>query len=333
MARLYPYVTLFRNPKLLIGREGVELSRMDNLADPIYLPEENFNDNSRIITLWPRSDQPWENVKLRMRADLSRTGLDRIEGNTAVTAVAECKASQVRTAIQLHETGDSQWQGELNIGRRMFTGLATLRCIVSETDSRNTPRFIGETETWKIYFEEFIPRIPYGAVRSIWIHFRTDSERPFLRDYASETSYLDLGGPEPLILLNSDFRGLRSLLEEPPRLAGRRKAVAIPTALNIAKSVYMSLVFTALNELGANAEGDEPDWPTTPWMNNILQMILPHIYPDLDNDAMLVEAYRAFQAGDMRKDISEASAVISRKLLKEGRQLGQALRAIDLNID
>jgi hypothetical protein len=137
-----------------------------------------------------------------------------------------------------------------------------------------------------------------------------------------------LSGSEPKILLNADFEGLPALFADSPRPSGERLAMVNAVRMNIAKNVFTSLLVSTLGEVEASSDEGVPEWPLATWKNNLLRMILPYIYPDLDEDSSLTAAFEDYKAGDLKNFMTASSVVISMKLLREGSVMKKSIRLL-----
>ena len=78
-------------------------------------------------------------------------------------------------------------------------------------------------------------------------------------------------------------------------------------------------------------EGRDFDWPDIPWQEDVLKQLLPHIFSDLNTEAALQEAGQLIKTGEVNTIESEALAVISHKIINEGKAIRKAIQQMDLD--
>lgn len=286
------------------------------------------------IFLWADERKDWESVSISLQVELPREEISRLrefENNIDAVAVANCGKSNLRQTWKLKRmTGDGyRWTGIVKLDKRQYIGAVDVQCILTGTILGRESRFFAESPIWTLHFDEAQSPPVRGAIPIEWANFQEDEERIFLRKYANETHYLAIEDTTPTLYLNSGFEGLPGLLAETPRPTGSRLALFESVNISIAKSVWLALFQTAL--VGINKLDDESDydWPDVRWQKDVLKQLLPHIYPNQDDEAALQEAGEALNSGVISRLQSDALAVINQSIINEGKAIRKAIYQIE----
>lgn len=324
--RIYPYQTLFgpldlkmKNPYLTNG-SGI-------IKDQ---PEEDFDQDSRIILLWPHDEAGWEKLNFDINVSAPKDEIELFEkgDNTVqVTAVTVCQNTHMRQAFHLNRTAQNCWEGNVELLKEHFSGKATFQCFITGYSSGRSNRYLAETKIWTLYFEEAKSRIPRGSLDVKWVDFSTDPNLPHLKIFSTEMVYVDLTQPKPVVYLNKGFDGLPELFAIPPRPYGSRLAVLESVRTSIAQRVWFSLFQTAMSGIQADHETSIAQWPSEEWQTTVLKMFLPHLYTNLPIDTGLQQVYEAREAGDIAGLESVVLGIISKIIIREGHHVRKALRS------
>jgi hypothetical protein len=187
---------------------------------------------------------------------------------------------------------------------------------------------LAETPLWKIHFDEALSPPVQGSIPIKWVNFTEAKDLPNLKRYANETHYLAIQDAEPTLYLNSGFEGLPDLFSEGTRPIGLHLALYETVSTSIAKSAWLAMFQTSLAGI-KEGEGRDYDWPDLPWQENVLKQLLPHIFTNLDTEAALQEAGQRMKSGEVNFMESEALAVISQKIINEGKAVRKAIQQMD----
>lgn len=324
--RIYPYPTLFGTLGLQLNNPYLT-NRSGNIKDQ---PEEDFDQESRTILLWPHGETGWKKLNFDINVEAPKdeiTLFEEDENTVQVTAVAECKNTHVRQAFHLDRIAQNCWEGNVELLREHFSGKAIFRCFMTGYTAGRNHRYLAETNIWTLYFEEVKSRIPRGSLDVKWVDFATDSNLLHLKNFSTEMVYVDLTQPKPVVYLNKGFDGLPELFAIPPRPIGSRLAVLESIRTSIAQRVWFSLFQTAMSGIQTDNDNSLANWPSEDWQITVLKMILPHLYINLSLEAGLQEVYEAREAGDITGLESVVLGIISKQIIREGHHVRKALRS------
>ena len=90
----------------------------------------------------------------------------------------------------------------------------------------------------------------------------------------------------------------------------------------------MALFQTAAVRISKLEQDGEYEWPDVQWQKNVLQQLLPHIYPNQVVEAALQEAGEEMASGRINRLESEALGVISQNIIKEGKSIRKAIHQL-----
>lgn len=326
---LFPYPVLDEELTLTFAGITLESSTLGGLEewDPQLTDAEN-------LTIWiPRTgDRAWDRACVAVEVTVPRTKLEGASApsNVSVTLIAECRQTNYRRSLRLpqSEADVAFWSGKLEVDPRAVRGVLTVRAVLSGTVNGVANRWLAESERWNLRLDEMPNPFLAGTLTVRWVDFEEDQTYGDLRKHKDDPFYVSLETDEPEVYLNSRIKALREIL---PRF-GKPKGGALlalheSTRTGIARSVWTALFQAALSGI-VQEEDEEPQWPQKEWQEKVLQMILPRVY-GAEAEPSLAAASEALETGDTRRLVSEALAVISTDILKEGRMLRSAFKAAE----
>ena len=176
--------------------------------------------------------------------------------------------------------------------RASFAGKLKLEGVICGTIEGSGHRFLGRSEPWNLYFDEADHLPLSGTLRVQWVDFDQPGEYTFLTEYADQSFYTDLVDDRPTVFLNRSekYSGLFALLADRKRTVRWDRALHNAERVSIARSVWMAMLNAAIAAIEQGQEGDDPDWPEQDWKRQVLQKLLPKIYPDKSDREALREA-------------------------------------------
>ncbi len=325
--RIFPYATLAYDPKLAVMK--VETERLE---DGMVRAVREIDAAAHLID-FSASDVGATVLRVDLQVELNRDDLHALEKDTTdlvMVAVAQCPSANMRQSwtLQRSTVDDAIWSGTAELDGRSYAGYANLRAVIAGTVSGRDRRFLGESEEWRLVFDQASGPLPNGTLPVKWIDFTSDDVLKFLRRYQGEPFYADLEQTRPTVYLNKGFEGLPELFPERGRSTGAYLALHEAERMSIARSVWMALFEASLAGIEVpDDDGTNAGWPELGWQRDVLRQLLPLVYVNVDEEEALRLAARD-RIEDARGLSSRAVAAIGRDILRDGTALRRAIKAI-----
>jgi len=285
---IYPYKTLAGDIALKIP---------SGLLDDRPFPRNPFTPDRRLIALHDIGKDDWQFVSFSVDVSASAEEVVSFEeehGAVSAIVVAHCPRSNLRHTfiLQRDKSAPATWTGQVELMRASFAGKMKLEAVISGTIDGYEFRFLGRSEPWNLYFDEADHLPLSGTLRVQWVDFDQPGEYTFLTEYADQPFYTDLVDDRPTVFLNRSerFRGLTTLLDDRKRTLSWDRALHNAERVSIARSVWMAMLNAAIAGIEQGQAGEDPDWPEQDWKRQVLQKLLPRIYPDKSDREALREA-------------------------------------------
>ena len=330
---VFPYKVLPQD--LILEVNSIQLSGgVTGDLSKINVPKDIIDEELGRIDLYLLDNQKWVEVSLNLFVELPAGLWEEAESLTdelKLTAIVNCSKSNLRKGFPLSRADEKsgRWIGSISIDRREVLGKVEVMGVLHGRKNDRDARFFAESNIIKFYFSESDSFDIHGALPVKWVSFSTSDDYPALKDYADEVYFLEASGNEPVVLLNSDIDGLRTVFLERPRPKGTRLALLETLKTSIAKSVWLSLFQIALGDISNSQEGEDITWPNIPWQENVLKKILPYVYPRSDEDGLLINLQNDIQASNYKTIISSALAGINKNIIHEGQSVRRAISQVD----
>jgi len=243
--------------------------------------------------------------------------------------VLNCRPSNNRVAVELTPKGDgSTWVGAIDLDRPDWYGQATLHGTVLANIDGVADRQAGFAPPWTIRFDDLPPREIHNAMRIKWVDFQNPpQDLQFLTEYSEDVCFLRIDPDEPRLFLNDAFQGLRALLEQKPRPPLAQRILRDQVFTDIAARTWSALFMAALEAMEMD-EDDQLAPPPEDWQRNVLEALLPRLYPDSPPDEARMDAFEA------RREASGAARLQERLLPAAGQHVmyPKSLRAAIQNV-
>jgi len=285
MSVFFPYKTIFGDVELRVTGGGL---------DGGEFPKNPFTPDQRLVQLYDLDKKSWRRASLDVELVAPNEEIAVLEkqgaGVTAI-AVVQSPETQLRQTFSLQRVGakSAKWHGTIDLDRLNFRGRAELTGLITGPVASREHRHLGRSEAWSIHFDEPSLLPLEGTLRVQWVDFKNPGERRFLEDHSEKPYFTDLSDTVPTVFLNScdDFSGLRPIMEDRRRSNPWERALHDAQRVGIARSVWLAMLNTAVAAVREDEDGGPPDWPSEDWKRQVLQALLPTIYPDISSDEAL----------------------------------------------
>lgn len=315
--QLFPYTELQGTVNLRVT--SVKL-------DGKVMPWQNVDQDELVVELRNPDEHRWEWATL----DLEVTGpggeiqLRSADlADVSAVAVLDCGATNHRISAVLTQAVGATWNGSLELHRADWYGQAALSATIVATVERVESRQAGFAKPWKVRFDDLPPREIHDSMRVQWENFEQPAadNRAFLLEFAEDICFLRLDQGEPVLFLNEGFENLRALLEVKPGRPKAQQILRTQILKGMASQAWNAMFMAALEAI--EVEDDLPGLPPEDWQRNVLNIVLPRLYPHVSLDEARNEAWEA------RRDPVAAAGLQERLLPALSQQVQQpkALRA------
>ncbi len=326
MKAFFPYKT--------IGGD-IELRITDGKLDDDDFPKNPFTPDQRLVQLYDLDKKSWRHVALELELigpAEEIAALERSGSEVTATVVAHCPATQLRQTIRLQRAGGKavKWYGTAELDRDNYRRRAELVGLVVGTAAGRPYRHLGRSEPWSVHFDEPAVLPLEGTLRVQWVDFKSPGEQAFLKDHCDKPYFTDLSDAVPTVYLNKcdDFASLPAIMDDRRRTNKWDNALHDSQRVGIARSVWLAMLNTALAAVEEDEDGGDPDWPTEDWKRQVLQALLPRIYPDVSLEQALAQAIADRRTPDGAATLeSRAEAAISAQV-GAGKILRRTLDAL-----
>jgi len=319
MTRFYPYATIVE-PLPLVAETQV----LDG-----YMPPHDLLAARRSIDL-SALPSGWRRAAFRLRVDLASELVEDEVKDVEVTLSIDCAATNLRFGVPMVPAARlGSYVADLEIEAGGLAHRAALRAVVAATIDGVPNCYYGQSEAWNVWLSP--PETPQltGDLDVMWADF-TGDERPASIDgaFRDEAYYIDLTADPPVIWLNEGVQDLRRLFDDAPRRSAVEKAMRSAHFHSIASSGWLAMFNAGIGAIEPDNAGGAI-WPQNDWQRQVLQSLLPRIYPDLSPDDALQRAYEDdADSGGARLLQARAMAAIS-GLLRETSKIRAAIRAME----
>ncbi|MBR8641873.1 hypothetical protein KEF29_27470 [Streptomyces tuirus] len=312
MKTVFPY-------ELLSGDVTLRVERLFVDNKPIRL--ERINDRAQVVALedLEETNRGWSEIRLNVSVTADATELAAGPWETPqCIAVLTNRRTNLYQAFPLHPQSDGTWLGDVELRREEHVSRSQLAAKIVATVDGVEGRLIGGSEApWDVDFEAKVPAAE-RSVKMRWVDF---TEHDHLKEYRDDPWLLDSEAGDPLLLLNSSVDGLRGVLEN--AATAEQKLVREIMASQVASEAWSAMFNTAV--YACEIVDGEPQWPGG-WHEDVLQRMIPDLYPDLSPEEALVELVQARSqgenGGDLQRRLMHGAGVQSRK----PRKVSSALR-------
>ncbi|MCK9250719.1 MAG: hypothetical protein M0P31_17295 [Solirubrobacteraceae bacterium] len=304
---IFPYPTLAEAPILRLDQPEV-----DGEPAPL-LNRDGVVDLSGL-------QGRWSTVRLQVVAEVPTDEIRLLPADEPeVVLTVHCAPTNLRTTTRLVRSADNEhaWEGTVELTRRTLRDQASLYATVDDVANR----WIGRTHPVAVHLRPpRDPRISGGHFPVKWRDFTVAApgETPIPSRLKDEMSWVDVANVDgPIIYLNERVSGLRELLDD---RTGRTRVerAARDTVLDLVATPAMVALLNAALSSVARSDADDPvQWPTETWQRDLLEAMLPRMYPDVsDSDAALAAATTPpldhRDAGDLQSRVLSASHEFTR---------------------
>ncbi len=295
----------------------------------------NADAEERLIDLRANGTSRDDELELELRAECSKKDLEALLGaydRTEVAVVFGCRPTDSRHAVSLFPSDleSGLWAATHILDLRLYRGQIAVKAIVTGSAADGLPRILGESPSWKLLLDETAGPQLSGELPVKWVDFASQVQ---LKPFIDEPFHADLESPLPTIYLNSRIEGLSRVLPREGQPIGALRPVYETVRTSIARSVWMALFGASLAGIVRvdDADSEEPpEWPEAGWQEQVLRRVLPGVYPDASPEEALRLASNAQLSEQAARQLeSRALLVIQRDILRDGRSLRRALRAVD----
>ncbi len=318
------------------GLQGtITLKVADVRLDGKEMPWQTIDGDASIVELRNPDEHQWRTasitIELKGPAAELQARVDELSDVQAV-AVLDCRSTNHRLAIRLDPDDQlGTWSGTLDIERGDWFGQATLVTTIVATVSQYKARQAGLSAPWIVRFDDLPPREINSAMRVLWENFAMPAhdEMSFLAEFADDLCFLRLDSDEPILYLNQGFTNLRALLDEKPGRPQAQRVLRSQVLTDIASSAWHAMFTAALESVEVDDDG-ELNSPPEGWQRNVLDTLLPRLYPEVS----LAEARH--DAWEARRDPNAAASLQERLLptisqhVQQPKALRAALRGMEL---
>jgi hypothetical protein len=294
---IFPYKTV---------RGDIDLKIIMGRLDDGDFPKDPFLYEQRLITLYDMDKEEWGTVAFDLEIvgpeeEIRALDADGVQCDAIV--IAHCAETNFRQTARMSRINpqSARWYGTIELHRGNFRGKVDLAGLITGTVDMRRCRYLGESSVWKINFDE--PDLPplHGTLRVKWADFSDPGDDPgYLKEYVNQPFFSDLVSRVPTVFLNRSnaFRGFPSLLDDRRRTQPYDRALHNSERIGIARSVWMAMLNVSSAAIQEGEDGTDPDWPTENWKHQVLQILIPRIYPDLSDHAALKQLQEDWKSRD-----------------------------------
>lgn len=291
------------------------------------------------------TDPPWGTLGFKMHASLPEQELKRVlpdtsdpaEDLTLLVSLA-CKKAKYRHGVTLEWTGDGTWVGDVSLRKQDVQGTVRLRPMLVRSTALPSPKGDGGTsgspvepgmmvamgDPISLYVDE--PQNLFDTPIEVrWDVFAT-SENSWRKAHKSDVFHLEPHGTLPTLTINEGIEGLRRLLDSEGG-DGPDAALRDITAVSIAQSVWLQLAVVAFGAVDFDEDTGEAELPTEAWQRDVVETLLPRMYPGPDEEQKLSSLGGDLNDRDGIKTVMERAGSAVQDLIRTYRYVESALRA------
>jgi len=323
---LYPYNELQGTIALTIAEVRLDGKEM---------PWQTINSDALIVELRNPDEHQWRTATIAIKVKGPAAELQARANEISdvqVVGVLDCRSTNHRLAVYLDPDVEvGTWSGAFDIDRGDWFGQATLITTIVATVNQYESRQAGSSAPWVVRFDDLPPREINNAMRVLWEDFAKPANNAlsFLVEFADHLCFLRLDTDEPILYLNEGFTNLRALLDEKAGRPRAQRALRAQVLADIASSTWHAMFTAALESVEVDDDG-EPSPPPEGWQRNVLDALLPRLYPEISLDEARRDAWEA------RRDPHAAASLQERLLptisqhVQQPKALRAALRSMEL---
>uniref|UniRef100_A0A7C4LMD1 Uncharacterized protein n=1 Tax=Schlesneria paludicola TaxID=360056 RepID=A0A7C4LMD1_9PLAN len=322
---IYPYPTL---------RGGIELKVTEVRADGNCVSLEPPYASESAIDVQQLIGNQWKELTIDFDVRSQPQGLQSFEkehGHVTLTVVASCRPTNVRqsAAPTRSKLDHAVWSGRMAIQRQSFREKIRLRAIATGQHGGVANRPIGFSNEITLHLDPTNSFRVAGALPVVWCDFQSSEAPPLAKQFQDAPYVVNLEKPLPEILLNAAFEGLEPLLRDSKDRTKIEQALHDSTRMSIARSVWMTLLGTAMSGIRCDDPDEDPEWPDSDWQAEILKRILPEIDPTRsDSELLRLAASEWRQYPGSATFLSRAEAVIG-DLIQANKSLRKTIQTLN----
>lgn len=296
------------------------------------------------------SSAGWRELNFEVQADVPLVEMNRVlpagsdyNESTMLLLSVRCPSTRLRIPVVLEpdKKVPGRWSGEVRLRRHeVRSRLEVQGFLVRRTKipadlplGGNFARFEGATIGVGM---PLVVQVDESAVRGKspfrirWVDFRTGDE--WLRGNHQTLFFLRLDGDYPELLLNSEHREFRAILEADPK-QGISAALQKLLNLGIAQLAWMELFHAAVVSIEVDETTAEIQSPDA-WRGDVLSVYLPRMFPDMEDEASrLKEVVRMRDSRDEIGAMIGLATTVTQKLVDAAGLFGTARRAAEKEVE
>jgi hypothetical protein len=279
----------------------------------------------------------WRELKFEVQAVVRLTELQRVvpprtdyRESTDLLLSVRCPSTRMRIPVVLEPDAKAsgQWRGDVHLRRHDVRSRVEIQAFLvrktgipaGATLAGNFARFQGATigigEPLIVQVDQCIAR-GKSPFKIRWIDFRVADE--WLKANHGTLFFLKVDGDYPELLLNSEHREFRAILEADPR-QGINAALQKVMNLGIAQVAWLQLFQAAVASITIDDTTNEVEVPEG-WRSEVLSVYLGRMFPEMEDDvARLREVARMRTSHDEVGVMIGLATTVTQKLV-EGQKL------------
>lgn len=255
--------------------------------------------------------EQWQAATVAVATEISTGG--EVGPPDTVHVLVSSPRTRTRLPVPLANTGDGAWVGEVRVPRALVAGVPTLAVEVAGTIQGRT-RLLGRSDEWSLVVDAGEqPVAPGGPPFPMkWVRFDSARAPEAARLSPDVPALMDLTG-RPTLYLNDAVPGLRALLHA-DTARGERRRIRDYVGAEVARIATTALVRAAVEDVVANADGDEVPLPVAHAQREALAAVARSMRSVSDVQELCGRIVRAAGGplGDLVALWSEMDAAIAR---------------------
>jgi hypothetical protein len=314
------------------------------------------DDGARVLDLrgvGPTADDAlagWRELTFEVQADVRPTELAKVfppgtdyRESSALLLSVRCPSTRMRMPVLLEPDKKipGRWSGETHLRRHEVRSRVEIQAFLVRTTSipasiplpGNYARFEGATvgvgSTLSVQVDQSAPH-GKSPFRIRWVDFRTGND--WLRANHSTLFYLSIEGEFPELLLNSEHREFRAIMEADPR-RGINAALQKLLNLGIAQTAWLQLFNAAVASISIDDTVGEVDVPEG-WRTDVLNVFLPRMFPEVDEqNTRLKDVVRMRDSPDEVGVMLGLATTVAQKLIDAQKLFAAAQKAAQKEVE
>lgn len=228
------------------------------------------------------TDVPWSTVTLAFSMTTSERS--PVDADELAYALVSSTRSNTRIPVPLDRIDSGHFfNASVELRREELAGAVEVVGQVLREDG--SARLIGQSDPWVLVVDtSAAPPLP-GAppFRVAWKSFASDDAPTTLQRARTSYAVMDLTGPEPVLYLNEDVRGLQAVLESTHAKLEKRRARDTLSS-GIARYAVAALLREALAK--TFLDDDDVQLPQEPLLRQICDVIASEVDSVTDTDEL-----------------------------------------------